>query len=112
MKVVMSKTTCDFIARELDAQHAAEAAIQVLAERVKGLGRCRAWWMRRGASEQRTIRRARHTLTSTGGHEIIARLPVQLKPKEGKMPTQPSCCNGAIASSQGRPHREEPVTSC
>ena len=38
MKVVISKTTCDLIARGLDAQRAAEAAIQVLDERVKGLG--------------------------------------------------------------------------
>jgi beta-aspartyl-peptidase (threonine type) len=38
MKVVMSKTTCDFTASGLDAQCAAKAAIQVLAERVKGLG--------------------------------------------------------------------------
>jgi L-asparaginase / beta-aspartyl-peptidase len=38
MKVVMSKTTCDLITSGLDAQHAAQAAIQVLAEQVKGLG--------------------------------------------------------------------------
>jgi beta-aspartyl-peptidase (threonine type) len=38
MKVVMSKTTCDLVASGLDAQRAAKAAIQVLAERVKGLG--------------------------------------------------------------------------
>ena len=37
MKVVMSKTTCDF-ARGLGAQHAAEAAVKLLAERVNGLG--------------------------------------------------------------------------
>jgi beta-aspartyl-peptidase (threonine type) len=38
MKVVMSKTTCDFIARGLGAQHAAESAVKLLAERVQGLG--------------------------------------------------------------------------
>jgi beta-aspartyl-peptidase (threonine type) len=38
MKVVMSKTTCDFMARGLDAQQAAESAVQLLADRVKGLG--------------------------------------------------------------------------
>jgi len=38
MKVVMGKTTCDFIARGLGAQHAAQAAVKLLAERVKGLG--------------------------------------------------------------------------
>lgn len=38
MKVVMSKTTCDFMARGSDAQHAAEMAVRVLAERVRGLG--------------------------------------------------------------------------
>ena len=38
MKVVISKTTCDLIAHGLDAQRAAEAAIHMLDERVKGLG--------------------------------------------------------------------------
>ena len=38
MKVVMSKTTCDFVAHGLGAQHAAEAAVKLLAERVNGLG--------------------------------------------------------------------------
>jgi beta-aspartyl-peptidase (threonine type) len=38
MKVVMSKTTCDYISRGLDAQQAAESAVKLLAERVKGLG--------------------------------------------------------------------------
>ena len=38
MKVVMSKTTCDFMAHGLGAQQAAESAVQLLADRVKGLG--------------------------------------------------------------------------
>jgi beta-aspartyl-peptidase (threonine type) len=38
MKVVMSKTTCEFVARGLGAQHSAEAAVKLLAERVNGLG--------------------------------------------------------------------------
>lgn len=38
MKVVMSKTVCDLMARGLGAQHAAQAALKVLAERVNGLG--------------------------------------------------------------------------
>ena len=38
MKVVISKTTCDFVGRGQSAQEAAEAAIRLLAERVNGLG--------------------------------------------------------------------------
>lgn len=38
MKVVISKTTCDLIARGQSAQESAAAAIQLLAERVNGLG--------------------------------------------------------------------------
>jgi beta-aspartyl-peptidase (threonine type) len=38
MKAVISKTTCDLITRGLNAQEAAEGAIQLLAERVNGLG--------------------------------------------------------------------------
>lgn len=38
MKVVMSKLVCDLMARGLGAQHAAQAALQVLAERVHGRG--------------------------------------------------------------------------
>jgi beta-aspartyl-peptidase (threonine type) len=38
MKVIISKTTCDFAGRGQSAQQAAEAAIELLAERVEGLG--------------------------------------------------------------------------
>ncbi len=38
MKVVLSKAVCDFIAQGLDAQQAAEKAIEVLADRAQGLG--------------------------------------------------------------------------
>jgi len=38
MKVVISKTTCDFIAQGMTAQEAADAAIAVLAERTTGEG--------------------------------------------------------------------------
>jgi beta-aspartyl-peptidase (threonine type) len=38
MKVVMSKTACDFIAQGMPAQQAAQASVRVLAERVNGLG--------------------------------------------------------------------------
>lgn len=38
IKVVMSKTACDLVARGLGAQHAAEAAVKTLAGRVNGLG--------------------------------------------------------------------------
>ncbi|MBS1245561.1 MAG: Asparaginase [Chloroflexi bacterium] len=73
MKVVMSKTTCDFIARGLDAQHAAEAAVQVLAERVKGLGGVIVVDMagRIGAAHN-TPRMAHAYATSEG--EIVARI--------------------------------------
>jgi beta-aspartyl-peptidase (threonine type) len=38
MKVVISKTACDFIAQGMSAQQAADAAIAVLAERTTGQG--------------------------------------------------------------------------
>ena len=38
MKVVLCKTVCDFSAQGLDAQTAAEKAIEVLADRAQGLG--------------------------------------------------------------------------
>jgi len=38
MKVVISKTACDFIARGMSAQEAADAAIGLLAERTTGQG--------------------------------------------------------------------------
>jgi beta-aspartyl-peptidase (threonine type) len=38
MKVVISKTVCDFLARGMSAQKAADAAIAVLAERTAGAG--------------------------------------------------------------------------
>ncbi len=38
MKVVMSKTACDYLAHGLGAQHSAEAAVKLLAERISGLG--------------------------------------------------------------------------
>ena len=38
MKVVISKTACDFIAGGMTAQQAADAAIAVLAERTTGEG--------------------------------------------------------------------------
>ena len=73
MKVIMSKTTCDFIARGLDAQHAAEAAVQVLAERVKGLGGVIVVDAsgRIGAAHN-TLRMAHAYVT--GGGDIIARI--------------------------------------
>jgi len=38
MKVVISKTACDFVGKGMTAQEAAEAAIAVLAERTTGNG--------------------------------------------------------------------------
>jgi beta-aspartyl-peptidase (threonine type) len=38
MRVIISKTACDFIAKGMDAQEAADAAIALLAERTTGKG--------------------------------------------------------------------------
>ncbi len=73
MKVIMSKMTCDFIARELDAQHAAEAAVQVLAERVKGLGGVIVVDASGRVGAAHNTPRMAHAYV-TGGHEIIARI--------------------------------------
>jgi beta-aspartyl-peptidase (threonine type) len=73
MKVVISKTACDFIGQGMDAQQAADAAITVLAERTTGQGGLIVVDRTGGIGVAHNTPFIAHAIVAAGG-EIVARI--------------------------------------